>query len=241
MSLLTTAISLVAYAVGFQTLVYLVLPRRLIRTWAPLLTTMVGTGLVVVSAVWFGPDTVGLANPDGGLLAAWGSGTVLGMSAVGLALWSRPQLRDHLIDPRMTALTNRQASAHILFRIPIMTALVEEAVFRGVLHAALIAIYPAPIALWGGAALFGLWHIGPGLDQAQAVERRSLAGVAHVLITIIATTVAGAGLVWLRIETGSIWIPVAVHAGVNMTMAVLTRIAGSPGLLGLRPRAVPEV
>jgi membrane protease YdiL (CAAX protease family) len=26
-------------------------------------------------------------------------------------------------------------------------------------------------------------------------------------------------------ETGSIWVPVAVHAGINMTMAVFARLA----------------
>lgn len=234
MSLLTTAISLAAYAVGFQTLVYLLLPGRFRLTWAPLVTSSVGAGLVVVSAIWFGPDAVGLAGPDGGLLAAWGSGTVLTMSALGLVMLSKPQLRDHLADPRIIGMTPRQATAQILVRIPVMTALIEEAVFRGVLHGALIAIYPEPIALWGGAVLFGLWHIGPGLDQARAVDRRSMAGIAHVLITVIATTIVGAGLVWLRIETGSIWIPVAVHAGLNMTMAVFARVAGSTFWVGLR-------
>jgi membrane protease YdiL (CAAX protease family) len=102
----------------------------------------------------------------------------------------------------------------------------------------LIAIYPEPIALWGGAVLFGLWHIGPGLDQAQAADRRSIAGLAHVMITIIATTIAGAGLVWLRIETGSIWIPVAVHAGLNMTMATFSWLAGT--LPGRVPRFAVE-
>ncbi len=234
MSLLTTAISLAAYAVGFQTLVYLLLPGRFRLTWAPLVTSSVGAGLVVVSAIWFGPDAVGLAGPDGGLLAAWSSGTVLTMTAVGLVMLSTPQLRDHLADPRIIAMTSRQATAQILIRIPVMTAFIEEAVFRGVLHGALIAVYPEPIALWGGAVLFGLWHIGPGLDQARAVDRRSMAGTAHVLITVIATTIVGAGLVWLRIESGSIWIPVAVHAGLNMTMAVFARMAGSTGWVGLR-------
>jgi len=227
MTLPTTAISLVAYVEGFQTLVYLLLPRRFIRTWAPLVTGSVGAALVIASAVWFGADTVGLANPDGGLLAAWGSGTVLMMSTFGLVMMSRPHLRGHLADPRSASMSTRQAATQILVRIPVMTALIEEAVFRGVLHAALIAIYPEPIALWGGAVLFGLWHIGPGLDQAWAAERRSVAGLAHVMITIIATTIAGAGLVWLRIETGSIWIPVAVHAGLNMTMATFSWLAGA--------------
>lgn len=227
MSLLTTAIPLVIYAVGFQTLVYLILPGRFRTTWAPFVTGSVGAGLVIIAALWFGPDTVGLADPDGGLLAAWGSGTVLAMASVGLVMLSTPPLRDHLADPRMRAMTPRQATAQILVRIPVMTALIEEAVFRGVLHAALIALYPEPIALWGGAVLFGLWHIGPGRDQAQAVDRRNRAGIAQVLITVIATTIAGAGLVWMRIETGSIWVPVAVHAALNMTMAVFARIAVS--------------
>jgi membrane protease YdiL (CAAX protease family) len=187
----------------------------------------VGTAVVVITAIWFGADTVGLADPDGGLLAAWGSGTVLTMSSVGLVMMARPDLRGHLADPRIAAMSPRKAAAQILVRIPLLTVLIEEAVFRGVLHAALIALYPEPIALWGGALLFGLWHIGPGLDQARSVDRRSLAGIAHVLVTVIATTVAGAGLVWLRIESGSIWVPVAVHAGINMTMAVFARLASS--------------
>jgi membrane protease YdiL (CAAX protease family) len=194
--------------------------------WAPFATGLVGAALVAVCAFWFGAETIGLAGPDGGLLAACGSGTVLAMTGVGMVMLVRPQLRDHLVDPRITAMSSRQMTAQVLVRIPIMTALIEEAVFRGVLHAALIAFYPAPIALWGGAVLFGLWHIGPGLDQAESVDRRSRAGLAHVVITVIATTIAGAGLVWLRIETGSIWVPVAVHAGLNMTMALFSRMAG---------------
>ena len=237
MSLLTTAIALVAYTVGFQTLIYLILPGQVRRLWAPFVTGLVGAGLVAVCAFWFGPEAVGLGAPDGGLLAAWGSGTVVLMSSVGLAMLAGPHLRSHLADPRITAMTGRQAATQILIRIPVMTALIEEAVFRGVLHSAMIAIYPEPIALWAGAALFGLWHIGPGLDQAQSVDRRSLAGIAHVLITVIATTIAGAGLVWLRIETGSIWVPVAVHAGINMTMAVFARLAGNGGWVGMRRRA----
>ena len=40
----------------------------------------------------------------------------------------------------------------------------------------------------------------------------------------------GAGLVWLRMETGSIWAPLAVHAGLNMTMAVFARTAARVSL-----------
>ena len=225
MRLTATTIPLVIYVVGFQTLVYLLVPLRFRPTWAPLVTSSVGAILVVGAALWFGGGAVGLAGPDGGLLAAWGSATMVAMTSVGMVMMSRPQLRGHLADPRMGAMSTRGAAAHILFRIPLITVVIEEAVFRGVLHAALIALYPEPVALWGGAVLFGLWHIGPGLDQAHAVDRRNLARFIHVLITVMATTAAGAFLVWLRLETGSIWVPVAVHAGVNMTLATFARLA----------------
>ena len=74
MRLVTTTIPLVIYVVGFQTLVYLLLPIRFRPTWAPLVTSSVGAGVVLVAAIWFGPTAVGLANPDGGLLAAFMSG-----------------------------------------------------------------------------------------------------------------------------------------------------------------------
>ena len=45
------------------------------------------------------------------------------------------------------------------------------------------------------------------------------------MITVLVTTVAGAALVWIRLKTGSIWAPVAVHAGMNMTLAVFARMA----------------
>ena len=141
-------------------------------------------------------------------------------------LLSRSSLREELADPRLTGLSPAQAATHILLKIPLFTALIEEAFFRGVLHAALIALYPTHVAVWLGAGLFGLWHIGPGLDQADASEMEGRRRLLHTAVTVVATTVAGAFLVWLRMETGSIWAPFAVHATVNMTMALVSRRAG---------------
>ena len=58
----------------------------------------------------------------------------------------------------------------------------------------------------------------------------SAGGDAARVATVVATTAAGAFLVWLRVETGSIWVPVAVHAGVNMTLAIFARLATRPQL-----------
>jgi membrane protease YdiL (CAAX protease family) len=147
------------------------------------------------------------------------------MAVLGFAMMQRADLRQQLADPRLASLSRREAFGQIFVRIPVFTALIEEAFFRGVLHAALMALYPVEVAIWLGAGLFGLWHIGPAVDQARAGEKSVVASAAHTAVTVVAMTAAGAFLVWLRIETGSIWAGVAVHAAINMTMALFARAA----------------
>ena len=193
--------------------------------WAPMVTGTVGAILTIAAGLIFGFDSIGLGATDPTVVVGWALLAFAVTSMIGTFMLMRPDLRPQLADPRLAVLGRRQAFTQIFVRIPVMTALIEEAFFRGVLHAALIALYPPSVAVWGGAALFGLWHIGPGLDQAHAAERGSRAGAVHVAITVFVTAVAGAALVWLRIETGSIWAGVAVHAVINMTMAWFARSA----------------
>ena len=216
---------LAAYALIFQTIVYMALPARLRTRVAPWVTGAVGAGLTLATGVIFGFDRIGLVGGDPLTAIAWGALTVGVMSLLGWVMLTRDELRPQLADPRLASLSRREAITQIFVRIPVFTALIEEAFFRGVLHAALIALYPTEVAIWLGAGLFGLWHIGPGVDQAQAGDKTLRSSAFHMAITVVATTVAGAALVWLRVETGSIWVPVAVHAGVNMTMAVFARAA----------------
>jgi membrane protease YdiL (CAAX protease family) len=223
---LTAAVApLAAYAVFFQTAIYLSLPAPLRSRWAPTFTGAVGAIVALASGILFGFDRIGLGATDPAVVLAWALAAVLMSTAAGTFMLRRPSLRTEMADPRVTMLGRRQAAAHIFVRIPLLTALVEELFFRGVLHAALMALYPTPVAIWLGAGLFGLWHIGPGLDQAEASEKTTSTAALHTGVTVIATTLAGAFLVWLRIETGSIWAPVAVHAAVNMTMALFARLA----------------
>ena len=230
MTLVATTAPLAAYAVVFQTIVYLLIPRRKRTLWAPVVTGVVGATLTIAAGFLFGFETIGLGAADAGVVVGWAILTFAVTSLIGLTLMAKPEWRRQLADPRLAALSRGKAFLQIFVRIPVMTALIEEAFFRGVLHAALMALYPPSVALWGGAALFGLWHIGPGLDQAEAAERGALAQAVHVAITVVATTLAGAALVWLRMETGSIWASVAVHAGINMTMAIFARLAARPKL-----------
>lgn len=226
MTLVSTIGPLAAYAAAFQTIVYVLLPRRHRTRWAPLVTGSVGAGVVVLAGSIFGFGRIGLGSVDPGLVVFWAFVTGAIVSVIGLTMLALPQLRSALADPRLASLSARESFVQIFVRIPVMTALIEEAVFRGVLHSALMALYPPSAAIWIGAGLFGIWHIGPGLDQAESAEAGTLAGWIHTIVTVVATTVAGAALVWLRIETGSIWAGVAVHAVLNMTMALFARRAG---------------
>jgi len=225
MTLAATVAPLAAYAVIFQTLLYMSLPARMRTRIAPLVTGVVGAGLSLGAGLVFGFDQIGLLGGDPSTAVTWGLAAVLAFSVVGCSMTRRNRLRSQLADPRLAGLGRGAAFRQIFIRIPVLTALIEEAFFRGVLHAALMALYPMEIAIWLGAGLFGLWHIGPGVDQARAEEKSVRAGALHTALTVVATTVAGAFLVWLRIDTGSIWAPFAVHAAVNMTLAVFARSA----------------
>jgi uncharacterized protein len=225
MTLAAVVAPLAAYAVVFQTLLYISLPARLRTRVAPVVTGLVGAGLSIGAGALFGFEEIGLTGGNIGTALAWGVAAVIAVALFAMAMMSRPDLRSQLADPRLAELEPHRFYAQIFVRIPIFTALIEEAFFRGVLHTALMALYPAEVAIWFGAGLFGLWHIGPGLDQAQAGQKTGGAGAFHTAATVVATTVAGAFFVWLRIETGSIWAPVVVHAAINMTMALFARMA----------------
>lgn len=228
---LTAAVGpLAAYAMVFQTLLYVSLPARLRTRIAPLVTGLIGAGIALGAGYVFGFEQIGLVGGDPSTALVWGLASALLVISVGVTMLSRDDLRNELADPRLASLGRGEAFGQIFVRIPVFTALIEEAFFRGVLHAALMALYPTEVAIWMGAGLFGLWHIGPGVDQARAGAKSLRASAVHTAVTVVAMTAAGAFLVWLRIETGSIWAPVAVHAVANMTMAIFARHAAGSEL-----------
>lgn len=236
MTLSTAVAPLAAYALVFQTLIYLALPAPLRARVASVATGVVGAAVALGAGVLFGFDRIGVTGGAPLIAVRWGVMTTIVVTFVGLVMMSRPRWRAELADPRLASLDQRAAFTRIFIRIPVFTALIEEVVFRGVLHAALVALYPTETAIWLGAGLFGLWHIGPGVDQAQAGDKSMRAGAIHTGLTVVATTAAGAFLVGLRIETGSIWAPVAVHASINMTLACFARLASRRAVTSTGPR-----
>ena len=63
-------------------------------------------------------------------------------------------------DARVTDVSNAEAAVHLLVRIPLATALVEELVFRGVILGLGVRAGDRRRALLVSSVAFGLWHIG---------------------------------------------------------------------------------
>jgi len=188
-------------------------------------------------------------------LGAAGVGPGLAMGAVivvlvvgGLAVaWAVPGLHVFLHDRRMTHVDAGELAYRALLRIPLGTALAEEVAFRGVLFGAWAAHQSEATTLAGSSLAFGLWHIAPTLTllRLNRIGRTTEHRVVGVAIGVAATTLAGAGLGYLRILTGGIVGPVVVHASVNSLGAVAAFIVQRrERLSSRRPRgprgATPE-
>ena len=145
-------------------------------------------------------------------------GTIIGAAfttPLFMLLVARRALR-WLADERVAGLSNGPLVYQVLVRIPVGTALLEELAFRGVLYAAWADRGTTEAALMSSVA-FGLWHISPTINLMRANRPGAALGrTALVVVGAVAfTTVAGLGLVWLRLDSGSIAAPWALHATLN--------------------------
>jgi membrane protease YdiL (CAAX protease family) len=106
-------------------------------------------------------------------------------------------------------------AVRVLVVIPLGTVLVEEVIFRGVLHGLLrrrLDIRPA--ALWGATA-FGLWHLFPVWRSYDDVAFGDLGRWGTIVGTFAATFGAGLGFIWLRHRSGHLIAPVFAHVATN--------------------------
>lgn len=112
---------------------------------------------------------------------------------------------------------------YVLVRIPLGTAVAEELLFRGVLFAAWQAAGASDLgAALAASVAFGLWHISPTVIGVRMNDPgASPAKVrAAVIGAVLATTLAGLGLTWLRVESEGLLGPIVLHAGVNSVGAL---------------------
>lgn len=92
----------------------------------------------------------------------------------------------------------------------LVTPLIEELAFRGVILARLSANYGARVGLWGSALLFGASHLLNGRFQWQ-----------NALLILLAGTAIGLLLALVRATTGTLWASYLVHATFNGLTSLL--------------------
>ena len=159
-----------------------------------------------------------------GLAAA---GPVVAVVAIGAAL---PATRRFLVDDRRATTGGAgYALYHTLVRIPLGTAVAEEALFRGALLGLLTQRHPRARAVAVSSALIGCWHVLPTLDTlalnplgATVGDRAGTGGA--VLASVAVTALAGLGFSWLRFRGDSVVAPVVAHAALNSSAFAAARL-----------------
>jgi membrane protease YdiL (CAAX protease family) len=152
---------------------------------------------------------------------------VVAVVAIGAAL---PATRRVLVDDRRATTGGAgYALYHTLVRIPLGTAVAEEALFRGALLGLLTQRHPRARAVAVSSALFGCWHVLPTLDTlalnplgATVGDRAGTGGA--VLASVAVTALAGLGFSWLRFRGDSVVAPVVAHAALNSSAFAAARL-----------------
>ncbi|MEZ5142172.1 MAG: CPBP family intramembrane glutamic endopeptidase [Acidimicrobiales bacterium] len=223
--------ALVAAVVAFHVVDHRAVPEA----WHPLTHATAGAaalgagGLLGLDAADLGLDP---ARARDGLRAGLASG-VVSAAAVAVAA-ALPATRRAFDDPRAAAGGGSSLARRLLLDIPVGTAVYEEAVFRGTLLGLARRELPPRAAEAVVAAVFGLWHVLPALeDREHNPVARRVPLLASVAPTVAATTVAGLVLGRLRDRTGSRLAPIVSHALTNaaglLAARLVARAAPVPG------------
>jgi hypothetical protein len=83
-------------------------------------------------------------------------------------------------------------------------------------------MFALAVGVWGTttaivvtSVLFGLWHISPSLEMHEAHSHTSGSPIPTILSTILVTGLGGVGFALLRVWTGSLFPPAALHWAMN--------------------------
>ncbi len=124
MTLAAAVAPLAAYAVVFQTFLYISLPTRLRTRVVPLVTGLIGAGLALGAALLFGFERIGLLGGNPGTALVWGGLTVVVFCAIGTAMLAHDDQRSWLAHQPLASLGTADALTQIFVRIPVLTVLI---------------------------------------------------------------------------------------------------------------------
>lgn len=205
------ALALVAYGTAIN-----VAPVRNV-VYVQMNIAAVAIVVVVTSSVTgSGPVAIGLDGPTVPAIVAALAVVVAGAAAVpALVRLGRRSERvaGLLADDRVRDLDRADVITAATLRIPVGTAAFEEIAFRGALLTAFSAQLSTPAAVLASSAAFGLWHLAPTWRYLEVNRVRER--LVPLALAVVATTLAGVVLCVLRLVSGGLLLPWAVHATVN--------------------------
>lgn len=151
----------------------------------------------------------------------WSAAIVVIVGAVIGVAGGIPRTRKYFADDRVTEVSGVTTARRALLDIPFGTVLVEEFAFRGVLLALGIQLWGTTTAVVVTSILFGLWHISPSLEMHESHTQTSGHPLPTILSTVLFTGLGGVGFAVLRLFTGSLFPPAALHWAMNGTGVVV--------------------
>lgn len=135
---------------------------------------------------------------------------------------SFPTFRKHFSHQPNQNYNWRQFAYELGFRIPFGTALSEEVIFRSVLFAILLTNHSVILAIIFDSIIFGLWHVFPTLHTVEdhkplndKLKNKYQRNMLAVLVSIITTSILGAGLAILTLKTKSFISAWILHSAIN--------------------------
>ena len=214
-------------------LAYAAVAPRLRRRHAALAATgasVVALGVARAAGVsWNG---LGLDPSGAPRSAAVGVGAALPIAASVIAGSRHPVSGGYFADARVIGLDPRDAAYELFVRIPVVTAVTEEILFRSVLLGVAAEWLGARRAAVWTSLVFGVWHVVPALHShrhnpgaADAVDGRG-GRAALVAGTVVATATAGLGLCAMRLRTKSVVAPIVLHTAINGVSFAVARGRG---------------
>lgn len=156
---------------------------------------------------------------------AYGLAATVAVAAVVTAGCLIPATSQYFLSERYSDLRLAVFSALVL--IPLQTVLPEELAFRGVLQGALERVFGTAGVFAVGSLAFGLWHVTSSLGLTagnaglSALLGTGLGGqLAGIGLAVAATSVAGAGFIWIRRRSRSLLAPIGLHWAFNAVGAL---------------------
>lgn len=156
---------------------------------------------------------------------AYGLVATVTVAAVVVAGCLIPATSPFFLSERYSDLRVALISAFVL--IPLMTVLPEELAFRGVLQGVLERAFGTTGVFVVGSLAFGMWHVTSSLGlTAGNAGLADLFGtgpggqLAGIGLAVVATSVAGAGFIWIRRRSRSLLAPIGLHWAFNAVGAL---------------------